>query len=112
MLTNPNTTALLQTYLIRTIAVLTGVCTVAVFLYGIFLLLAVSHTASRTAAQKQVVALNAHLGSLEMQYLTLTKDITPGRAAALGFINTTPDGHITVFTGASSRSLSLSLSLK
>ncbi|MDO8518447.1 MAG: hypothetical protein Q7S26_04120 [bacterium] len=107
MLNNVHTLGLLQTYLARAVAVLALVCTVAVFLYGTFLLLAVSHTAARSTAQKQIGTVTAHLGSLEMQYLTLTKELTPQRAADLGFVTPTEAAHATVFASASTRSLSL-----
>lgn len=94
----------MQMYLTRTVAVLAGVCAVAVFVYGVCLLLAVSHTAARSAAQKQVATVVARLGGLEMQYLSLTKGLTPERAQVLGFI---PAGsHTTVFAAGGSHALS------
>ncbi len=105
MLTNPHNLAVFQTYLARTIAVLAGLCAVAVFLYSVFLLLAVSHTAARSSAQKQIAAIGARLGTLEMQYLAATKDLTPERANVLGFVS--PTTQTTVFAGAAVRALSL-----
>lgn len=107
MLNNLHNLSLLQTYLTRAVAVLAGVCAVAVFLYGTFLLLAVSHTAARSTAQKQIGVVTAHVGSLEMQYLTLTKELTPQRAADLGFVTPAKAAHATIFASASTRSLSL-----
>ena len=107
MITNTHSTAVLYRYITRATAALAGVCAVAVFLYGTFLLLAVSHTATRSAAQKQIGVVTANLGDLEMQYLTLTKGLTLQRAADLGFVTPAVAAQATVFAGASARSLSL-----
>ncbi len=94
-----------QAYLSRTAAVLAGLCAVSVFLYGIFLLLAVEHTASRSAAQNQINTLTAQLGTLETQYLGETQNITPQTASALGFV--APVEVSTVFAGKSASTLTL-----
>lgn len=105
MMLNPHHIAAVQTYLARAIAVLAVVCAVSVFLYGVFLLLAVSHTAARSAAQKHINAAAAHLGDLEMQYLSLTKNLTPERAHTLGFVPVA--SQTTVFAAGASHTLSL-----
>ncbi len=78
--------ALYNTYLSRAALVLTFLCTLSVFLYGIFLLMAVVHTASRTAAERHINTLSAGMGDAEMSYLTAQKALTPERAKALGFV--------------------------
>ena len=89
----------------RTIAVLGVFCTLSVFLYGIFLLMAVTHTASRTGAERQINKISAHLGDIEMTYLTQQKTLTPERAAELGFVKSTTVS--TVFASANSKTLTL-----
>ena len=96
---------LYNTYLTRVAAALTIVCTLSVFLYGIFLLMAVTHTAGRTAAERQITNLSAHLGDMEMQYLTEQKSLTPERALALGFV--APSAVSTVYTAADTNTLTL-----
>ena len=73
-------------YLSRVAVTLTILCTLSVFLYGIFLLMAVTHTAGRTVAERQMNDLTAHLGDMEMQYLSEQRSLTPERAVALGFV--------------------------
>ncbi len=96
---------LYQLYLTRSIAALAGICVLSVFLYGVFLMLAVEHTASRTALQNKVDSLTVELGSLESQYLQQTREMTPERAHELGFV--TPKDTAAVFADADTRSLSL-----
>lgn len=67
-------------------AIMACVCTVSVFLYGIFLLMAVSHTAARTTAQRHIQEIATHLGDLEGHLLVATKDLTLVRAVELGFV--------------------------
>jgi len=100
-----NTIALYTTYTTRLAAVLAVCCTLSVFLYGIFLLMAVSHTASRTAAERQITKLSANLSDIEMQYLTQQKALTPELAAELGFVRST--NVSTVYATAGSRTLTL-----
>lgn len=95
---------LYQIYLSRTIAALSGICLVSVFLYGIFLMLAVEHTATRTAMQDRINELTVELSTLEAQYLTHTRALSPERAAELGFVK--PTTTSAVFAGADVRSLS------
>lgn len=92
-------------YLSRMIVVLGVCCTLSVFLYGIFLLMAVTHTASRTEAERQINKISAHLGDIEMTYLTQQKALTPQRAAELGFVK--PLTVSTVFASAGSKTLTL-----
>lgn len=94
-----------QLYLTRTIAVLAGVCALSVFLYGVFLMLAVEHTATRTALHEKVDELTAELGNLESQYLRGTRELTPERAYELGFVK--PVDKSAVFADADARSLSI-----
>ena len=96
--------ALYQIYVSRSIAVLAGICALAVFLYGVFLMIAVEHTATRTAVQSQVDALTLQLGSLETQYLTESRTLTPEYAAQLGYV--TPTQTTAVFTDSDANSLS------
>ncbi len=102
---NTNTLTLYHTYLARTTALLAVVCAVSVLLYGIFLLMAVAHTAARTAAQHQVKGLTAQLGEIEMAYLTQQKDITPEHAQTLGFV--APTAVSVVYTSSLRQTLTI-----
>lgn len=93
-----------HTYLSRLTAALACLCAASVICYGIFLLMAVSHTAARTQAQRDVMRMTAKLGDMEMHYLSQQRALTPERAAALGFVK--PHTTVTVHT-ASGPSLSL-----
>lgn len=94
-----------QVYLSRTAALLACVCALAALLYSIFLLEAVAHAASQTAAQRRIGQLSAQLGDLEAQYLSSAQALTPQKAAALGFVQ--PSEVTTVFATAATRALSL-----
>ncbi|MDE1924777.1 MAG: hypothetical protein KGH79_01170 [Patescibacteria group bacterium] len=100
-----NTALRYQQLLSRAAVALACICAVSAFLYGVFLLEAVAHTAALQSAEAQVIALNAKLGDLESQYLAQTASLTPERAAALGFV--VPADITTVFVTAASKSLSL-----
>ena len=100
-----HTITLYNTYLARTAVVLTILCTISVFLYGIFLLMAVTHTAGRTAAERQITNLSANLGDMEMQYLTDQKSLTQERALALGYV--TPSNISTVYANAGAETLTI-----
>ena len=102
-----NTLTLTQAHLYtsRAATVLVGVCALSVFLYATFLLLTVSHAASQTAIERQIRALAADVGDMETRYLVATRDITPQKALALGFI--APEHVSTVFATAGAFSLSL-----
>ena len=91
--------------LTRTLALLAGILTLCVFLYGVFLLEAVGNTARRTSAEREVHALTSKVASLEQTYLSKTREMTLERAHALGFV--TPATVTTVFATAGSRSLTL-----
>jgi len=56
------------------------------FAYGFFLLEAVSHAASQAEARREIVALSSKVGTLQSQYLSATKALTPERARAMGFV--------------------------
>ena len=86
-------------------ALMAALCTLAVFLYGIFLLMAVAHTAARSTAQRKANEIAANLGDIEMQYLTQDKSLTPDRAQALGLVK--PSEVSTVYTTADSRTLTI-----
>jgi len=68
------------------VALLAGALAIAVFLYGALLLGAVAHATGRTAAEREVQRLSVEVSSLENIYLTETKELSPERAAALGFV--------------------------
>lgn len=93
-----------QPYLARTAAVLTVVCAVSAFLYGIFLLEAVAHAGSRTAAERSIRQISGELSVIEGQYLKATQALTPSRAKALGFV--TPEKVSTVYAKGAEGSLS------
>jgi len=91
-------------YISRTIAVSAAVCALSVFLYGVFLLQAVAHTAQRTGAERQITKLTSKLGELEVKYLSQTQALTPEQAAALGFVR--PSSVDTVYATVPGSSLS------
>lgn len=78
---------LYQLYLSRAIAALIGICALSVFLYIVFLMLAVGHTASRTAARDKVDNLTGEVSALETSYLRDMERLTPARASELGFVH-------------------------
>jgi hypothetical protein len=97
--------ALYDIYLTRAIAILAALCTLAVFLYGIFLLMAVAHTAARSTAQRKANEIAANLGDMDMQYLTQDRSLTPERAQALGLVR--PSEVSTVYSTAATRTLTI-----
>lgn len=99
------TIALSNIYVTRATAVLAGVCTMAVFLYAVFLLIAVAHTASRTTAERAIGEITAHVADLQTQYLAQTKNITLAHATELGF--TSPVAVSTVYENSAEHGLSL-----
>jgi hypothetical protein len=99
------TIAVYDVYLTRCLALLAAFCTLSVFLYGIFLLMAVAHTAARSEAGRQVDAITANLGDMEAQYLAAQRSITPERAQALGLVK--PTEVSTVYSTASNHTLTL-----
>ena len=95
--------ALYHIYTPSIIASLAGIAGISVFLYGALLLGAVAHTAARTSAEKEVRNLSLAVSSLENQFLTETKSLSPERAAALGFV--APAAVATVYAGTGSLTL-------
>jgi hypothetical protein len=93
-------------YLVKLSALLAAVIIMSVLLYGIFMLEAVAQTAKRTSAERQVRDLASRVSSLEGNYLASTRELTPARAAELGYV--TPVKTTTVFASANSLSLSAS----
>jgi len=75
-----------QPYLPRVAALLAILCTLSIFLYGIFLLEAVSQAGSRTAAERQIHDISSTLSVLEGKYLSATQALTQARATALGYV--------------------------
>lgn len=73
-------------YIGRVVAALTIVIAVSVFLYGIFLFGAVAHAAGRSKAEASVRSLEGKVSSLEGRFLTQTKELSPQKAAELGFV--------------------------
>ncbi len=93
-----------QPYLSRLAVLLVTVCAIAGFLYGVFLLEAVGQAAARTSAERQIEDLSSQLSALEGQYLAATRELTPERAAMLGYV--TPSDVSTVIVDGSAASLS------
>jgi len=101
-----HTTALkIELYGRRVTAFFGVVIAVSALLYGVFLLLAVEHTASRAKMESAVRALSSELGTLQSQYLAATRELTRERAQELGFV--VPNAAATVYASAPSRVLSL-----
>jgi len=100
------TLALTHLYTARAIALLGGVCALSVFFYATFLLLTVTHAAGQTAIERQINALAAHVSDMETQYLVATKDITPDKALAMGFVS---PNQKQISTVASAEPLTLTL---
>jgi len=96
---------LYQLYLSRAIAALIGICALSVFLYVVFLMLAVGHTASRTASRDAIDKLTVEVSALESSYLRDMESITPARASELGFV--TPTDVTPVFAQDTRAPLSL-----
>jgi len=96
--------SLYHLYVRRAVALLATVVVVCAFLYGFFLLEAVSHAASQAQAHREVASLSSKVGKLQAQYLAATKALTPERARALGFV--APTAVATVYADVNSLSLS------
>lgn len=96
---------LYQLYLTRAIAALIGICALSVFLYIVFLMLAVGHTASRTAARDSVDSLIVEVSALETSYLRDIEKLTPSHATELGFVR--PDKVTPVYAQDARAPLSL-----
>lgn len=90
-------------YVRRAVVLLAAVIVVCAFLYGFFLLEAVSHAANQAAARREVAKLSSKVASLQAQYLSATKSLTPERARELGFV--TPTEVATVYAEQSGLTL-------
>ena len=104
---NRNIRAIAITYtprLNRVAALMAIVVACSLLLYGIFLLEAVSSTAKRASAEREIKTITAELSSMQARYLAVTREVSPERAAALGFVK--PTEVTTVY--ASSRPLTFS----
>lgn len=95
----------LRLYANRISAFCAAVIALCALLYGVFLLLAVTHTASRARAQAGIERSTAELASLEQRYLALQQQITPARAADFGLVK--PASSATVFADANAPALTL-----
>lgn len=80
----------------RTMAVLAGICAVAVFAYGVLLLMAVAHAAKITDTQDQESALATQVSVLENQYLAGSEALTEDEATSMGYV--TPSDVSLVYT--------------
>ncbi len=68
----------------RLSGMLACMCAVAVFLYGVFLLMAVSHAARLSGIDRQIQTVTAQLSTEESVYLSQTESLDPAAAAAMG----------------------------
>ena len=90
-------------------ALLAAVCAVSAFLYGVFLLEAVGHTANRARASQDIRELKSKLSDLESRYFSATVALTPAYASALGFVS--PSNVTTVYATDESRVLTVNTKL-
>ncbi|SRR3989344_6369691 len=101
-----NRQAAILVFYTKRVAALFALCiAVSAFSYGVFLLIAVGHTASRAKTNAAIETLSHELNALQGRYLAATQAITPQRAKELGFVE--PNAAATVFASAPSRALSL-----
>lgn len=96
--------ALYHLYARRAVAGLVAIVAISAFMYGFFLLEAVSHAASQAQARREVAQLSSRVGKLQSQYLSATRALTPERARALGFVS--PVHVAVVYADAGALSLS------
>lgn len=96
--------ALYHLYVRRAVAGLVALIVLSAFMYGFFLLEAVSHAASQAQARREVAQLSSKVGRLQSQYLSATKALTPERARTLGFV--APERVAVVYADAGALSLS------
>lgn len=75
-----------QAHVSRALAVLSGTLVLAIFLYGALLLLAVAHAAKLSAAEQEIATLSGEVATLQNQYLSHTKALSPKQAQELGFV--------------------------
>jgi hypothetical protein len=104
MPTKLNPLLLYRLYVRRIVAALAATVAVCAFMYGFFLLEAVSHAASQAQARREVGQLSSKVGKLQAQYLAATKALTPERARAMGFVE--PSAVATVYADAQTLTLS------
>ena len=97
--------ATIEIYAKRLGAFFVAVIALSALLYGIFLLIAVERTSTRTSAENQAASLGSSLGLLQSQYLADTANITPEQALALGFV--VPPAGAVVYASAATGALSL-----
>ena len=90
-------------HLTRAAAMLGGIIGLSLFLYSVFLLEAVAHTATRAQAQSEIHTTTSRLSTLEAQYLSLTGGMTEAKAEELGFVR--PTEVSTVFATNAAHSL-------
>ena len=105
---NKNVRAIAITYTLRLnrLVILLGVVTLcSLLLYGVFLLQAVGHTAKRAEAGREIKALTSELSGMQARYLSYTREVSPKRAAELGFVKPT---EISTVYATTPRPLSLS----
>ena len=77
---------LYRLYVRRMVALLAATIVVCAFLYGFFLLEAVSHAAHQASTRQEIATLSSRVGKLQAEYLAATKALTPERARELGFV--------------------------
>ena len=70
-------------------AIMAAIIACSLLLYGVFLLEAVGSTAKRASAEREIKTLTAELSTMQARYLAYTKEVSPERAAALGFVPST-----------------------
>ena len=78
--------ALYNLYVTRVVALLAAMCALSVFMYGAFLLMAVSHAADLRAIEDESSDIAAEVSELQGNYLAKTKSLTLAQATALGFV--------------------------
>lgn len=96
--------ALYHLYVRRAVASLVAFIVVCAFMYGFFLLEAVSHAANHAEARREITSISSKVGGLQSQYLSATKALTPERARALGFV--APVHTATVYADVTTAALS------
>lgn len=90
-------------YARRAVALLGLVVVSCAFMYGFFLLEAVSHAASQAQTRHAIAQLSSKVGTLQARYLAATKALTPARAKELGFVE--PAQVATVYAQSDNLSL-------
>ncbi len=100
-----NPIALYHHWVRRIVALLVATIALSVFIYGFFLLEAVSHAANQAQARQEISKLSSKVGQLQSQYLSATRALTPERARSLGFV--APTDVAVVYASADGLSLSL-----